>query len=159
MDTVFAHDISITRVAVTREDELEKLAKGDGGKDREMGRKALVPYGLYVAHGTYSPHLAVRSERRSDGTGANGDDLALLWEALVKMWDLDVSAARAGMATRALHVFSHTHPLGDSPRHVLYDLVSIARADITAVPRHFHDYQVVVDLERLPDPIVHIALA
>lgn len=147
VDPVFAHDISITRVAVTKEEELEKLAAsdGEGGKDREMGRKALIPYGLYLACGTYSPHRAVRSGRRSDGTGVDADDLALLWQALVNMWDLDVSAARGNMATRALHIFSHRNPLGDEPRHRIFDRVLVARKAEVSVPRRFADYTIEVD--------------
>lgn len=160
VDPVFAHDISITRVAVTREDELTKLAASDdeGGKDREMGRKALIPYGLYVACGTYSPHRAMRNGRRSDGTGVDSVDLDLLWRALVNMWDLDVSAARGNMATRALHVFSHRNPLGDEPRHKVFDRVRVARKPEVAVPRRFTDYTVEVDVVEL-GPIAHRQLA
>lgn len=145
IDPVFAHDIAITRVAVTSEKELGDLAGGQGGKDREMGRKALLPYGCYVARGTYSPQRAIRNGRRSDGTGADAHDLELLWQALVNMWDVGLTASKAGMATRALHVFTHTNVLGDAPRHSLYERINIERNPDVAVARSFGDYTVRVD--------------
>lgn len=158
IDPVFAHDIAITRVAVTDEKELEKLESGDGGKDREMGRKALLPYGCYVAHGTYSPQRAIRNGRRSDGTGADAADLDLLWTALTNMWDAELTASKAGMATRALHVFTHSNPLGDAPRHRIYDRVQITRKPDIAVARSFSDYAFDVDIENLGD-VTHTAVA
>lgn len=157
IDPVFAHDIAITRVAVTDENELKKLEAGDGGKDRERGRKALLPYGCYVAHGTYSPQRAIRSGRRSDGTGADAVDLDLLWKALTNMWDAGVTASKAGMATRALHVFTHANPLGDAPRHIVYERVQISRKPDVAVVRSFSDYAFVVDTENL-GAVTHTAV-
>jgi len=148
---VFQQELSITRVAVTKEEELAKLLASEGGKDRDMGRKAIVPYGLYVAEGTYSPMLGLRNGRRSDGTGVDAYDLALFWEALNRMWDQDRSAARGRMACRGLHVFTHTNPLGDAPRHRLVERVGIVTQHAPA--RSFADYTVTVALDGLPQEI------
>lgn len=153
VDPVFQQELSITRVAVTREEELTNLQAGDGGKDREMGRKAIVPYGLYVAEGTYSPMLGMRNGRRSDGTGVNSDDLALFWEALNRMWDQDRSAARGRMACRGLHVFTHDHPLGNAPRYRLIERVDVSAK--CAPARSFDDYAVEVNLDGLPEGVTY----
>jgi CRISPR-associated protein Csd2 len=103
-----------------------------------MGRKALVPYGLYRAHGFFSPYFARQ-------TGFNAADLELLWKALCGMWDQDHSASRGLMALRGLYVFSHDNPLGNAAAHDLFDRVVVARkADIEA-PRQFTDYEVFVN--------------
>ncbi len=84
IDPITPLDLSITRVAVTRPEDAEIVVDGDGnakGKTTEMGRKAIVPYGLYRAHGFFNPHFAQQ-------TGFNSDDLALFWRALGMMWDL-----------------------------------------------------------------------
>lgn len=104
VDPVFPQDISITRVAITREEEeLED-------KETEMGRKQLIPYGLYVAKGFYSAPLGQQ-------TGVSTEDLELLWKALEGMWEIDRSASRGFMATRGLYVFSHDSGLGNAPAH------------------------------------------
>jgi CRISPR-associated protein Csd2 len=106
-----------------------------------MGRKHIVPYGLYRAHGFVSAKLAER-------TGFSEDDLALLWRALTNLFEHDRSAARGEMAARKLIVFEHEHPMGNAPAHMLFDKVKVRRAngDIDASPRSFGDY--VVHLER-----------
>jgi CRISPR-associated protein Csd2 len=136
IDPVFQIEQTITRVAVTREEDLAKLQTEDtGGKDREMGRKTIVPYGLYRTHVYYSPHYGVRN-------GVTSDDLSLLWKALVMMWDLDRSSARADMACRGLYVFSHTDPLGDAPSQRLTETIAVTKASGVDVPSAFSDYQV-----------------
>ena len=141
-DAVVPLDISITRVAVTKEEDAkvivsEETGEGKSGKQTEMGRKSLVPYGLYRAHGFFNPHFAKQ-------TGATAEDLALFWTALQMMWDLDRSASRGMMACRGLYIFSHTSSLGDAPAHSLLDRVAVDRhADVVA-PRSFHDYTVSV---------------
>jgi CRISPR-associated protein Csd2 len=122
-------DLSITRVAVTRTGE---------DKETEMGRKALLPYGLYRGHGFFSPTLA-------RDTGFSSADLAIFWEALQNMWDLDRSAARGLMACRGLYVFSHDNPLGSAPAHKLFDMVTAELKDGVTAPRHFSEYTVGVD--------------
>lgn len=148
LDPVFQIEQAITRVAVTQEAEIEKLLAGEGGgKDREMGRKTIVPYGLYRAHVYYSPHYGERN-------GVTPDDLALLWKALVMMWDLDRSSARADMACRGLYVFSHTDPLGDAPSHRLTETIVAKKLAEVEVPAAFSDYAVAgPDPESLPEGI------
>lgn len=153
VDPVFQQELAITRVAVTRVEDLKLLLEGkEGGKNREMGRKAIVPYGLYVAEGTYSPMLGTRNDRRSDGTGVDAADLALLWESFNRMWDQDRSAARGCMTCRGLHVFTHTHPLGDAPRHRLVERVHITSPK-PGPARAFADYVVAVDLDGLAEGV------
>ena len=136
VDPIFPLEQSITRMAVTKEDELTKLQEADaGGKDREMGRKTIVPYGLYRANLYYSPHYGVR-------TGVTSDDLALLWKAAVMMWDLDRSAARADLACRALYVFTHADPLGDAPSYRLTESIVVAKKPDVEVPSSFAHYEV-----------------
>lgn len=133
IDPVVPQDISITRVAVTRTGE---------DKETEMGRKALIPYGLYRAHGFFNPTLA-------DDTGFSSDDLEIFWQALPRMWELDRSASRGFMACRGLYVFTHDSALGDAPAHRLFDAIDVApKPDVTA-PRSFSDYEVTVDEDTL----------
>ena len=147
IDPIVPLDLSITRVAVTREEDTEVVAaegeEGAQGKQTEMGRKALVPYGLYRAHGFFNPHFARQ-------TGATSEDLGLVWQALVSMWDLDRSAARGMMACRGLYIFSHESPLGNAPAHELLARVSVRRREDVSVPRSFSDYAVTVASSDLP---------
>lgn len=131
VDPVLPQDISITRVAITTEEDREK-------KETEMGRKTLIPYGLYVAHGFFSPQLAAQ-------TGVTGEDLTLFWHALTSMWEFDRSAARGMMATQGLYVFTHESPLGNDPAHKLFNRVRVERGEGMEAPRRFEDYTVTVD--------------
>ena len=137
IDPVVPLEISITRMAVTNEKDLEK--------ERTMGRKHIVPYGLYRAHGFISAKLAER-------TGFSEDDLQLLWGALGSMFEHDRSAARGEMAARKLIVFEHELPLGNAPAHILFESVRVRRlngeADTPA--RAFADYQVELNRESIP---------
>ncbi len=150
IDQVVPLDLSITRVAVTREEDAQVVVSETGGettgKQTEMGRKALVPYGLYRAHGFFNPHFAKQ-------TGVTKEDLALLWQALQQMWDLDRSAARGMMACRRLYVFSHESNLGNAPAHTLFDRVQVERRVDVVAPRAFRDYVVTVDAADLPEKI------
>lgn len=146
LDPVFPVEHAITRGAVTNEEELRKLyagTEGERGKDREMGRKATIAYGLYLGHVYYSPYFGGR-------TGASAEDLTLLWEALVMGWDLDRSAARGDMACRGLWVFSHENPLGNAPSHKLMERIQVSREPEVDQARSFGDYKVVDDPGRLP---------
>lgn len=153
-DPIFQLEETITRVAVTREEELAKLVAaeeggkaGDRGKDREMGRKTIVPYALYRAHLYYSPHYGIQ-------TGITPEDLDLLWRAMVMMWDHDRSSARADMSCRGLFVFSHTNPLGDAPSHRLTDTIKVAKREGVEIPASFSDYEVEgPDAQNLPSEI------
>lgn len=140
VEPVLPLEISITRMAVTT----EKEAEAQSGDNRTMGRKHILPYGLYRAHGFVSAKLAER-------TGFSEDDLQLLWRALINMFEHDRSAARGEMAARKLIVFEHEHPMGNAPAHVLFDTVKVERADGEDGPaRSFADYRVSVDAEALP---------
>lgn len=140
IDPVVPMEISITRVAVTNEKDLEK--------ERTMGRKHILPYGLYRMHGFISAKLAER-------TGFSEDDLSLLWRALTNLFEHDRSAARGEMSARKLIVFKHDHPMGNAPAHVLFDTVIVARADdqAEAPVRSFADYRVAIDRDALPSGV------
>lgn len=141
IDPVVPLEISITRMAVTTEKEAEKQS----GDNRTMGRKHIIPYGLYRAHGFISAKLAER-------TGFSEDDLELVWRALTNMFEHDRSAARGEMSARNLIVFKHENSMGNAPAHKLFDLVRVERvAGETDTPaRHFSDYRVMVDKESIP---------
>lgn len=142
VDPIVSLEESITRMAVTTEKEAEK----QGGDNRTMGRKEIVPYGLYVTHGFISPHLAA-------DTGFSGADLNLLWQALKTMFEHDRSAARGEMVSRKLFVFEHESPLGNAPAHALFDRIGINRKEPTKPARAFSDYAVILDKENLPPGI------
>ena len=127
IDPIVTLEHSITRMAVTKVEDIDK--------ERTMGRKNTVPYGLYVAYGFVSPALAAQ-------TGFSEEDLETLWTALVNMFDQDHSAARGMMATQKLIIFKHDSALGNAPSHKLFDLVKIAKKDGVVVPRKFADYEV-----------------
>ncbi|QNU60858.1 type I-C CRISPR-associated protein Cas7/Csd2 [Vreelandella titanicae] len=137
IDPVIPMEVSITRMAVTNEKDLEK--------ERTMGRKHIIPYGLYRVHGYVSAKLAER-------TGFSEDDLALLWRSLINMFEHDRSAARGEMSTRKLVVFKHDHPMGNAPAHVLFDSVQVKRVEgkEDTPARHYSDYQVNIASESLP---------
>ena len=148
VDPVVAQEHSITRMAVATEEE----AKKQEGDNRTMGRKHTVPYGLYVARGFVSSHLAAQ-------TDFSEDDLAILWEALTNMFEHDRSAARGEMATRGLYVFKHDSQLGNAHAHDLFARIQPKRKEGVIVPRDFDDYSVLVEKTDLPqgvslDPLV-----
>ena len=148
IDQIVPLDSSIARVALERgertaeqgDDDLEAPTHGT------LGRKATVPYGLYLGYGFFNPHFAQR-------TGASSDDLDLLWTALVNMWDLDRSAARGLMACRGLYVFSHESSLGNAPAHRLFERISVQLKEGVTTPRKFGDYAVTVNDVDLPPGI------
>lgn len=141
IDPVLPMEISITRMAVANERDAEK----QGGDNRTMGRKHIIPYGLYRAHGFISAKLAER-------TGFSNDDLDLFWRALLNMFEHDRSAARGEMAARKLIVFEHDSAMGNAPAHVLFDAVKVesAKVDPDAPARSFSDYRVSVDRQAIP---------
>jgi CRISPR-associated protein Csd2 len=117
-------------MAVTNEKDLEK--------ERTMGRKHIVPYGLYVAHGFVSAPLAEK-------TDFSDKDLDLLWDALINMFEHDRSAARGLMSSRKLIIFKHENKFGNAPAHKLFDLVQVKRSEGSTGPaRSFADYTVTV---------------
>jgi CRISPR-associated protein Csd2 len=142
IDPIIQQEVTITRQAVTRIDDLEK--------ERTMGRKHIVPYGLYRAEGYVSAKLANDQKK---GTGFSEDDLKLLWEALINMFEHDHSAARGKMATRKLIVFKHASDLGNAPSHLLFDRVTVACKPNVTAPRSFSDYEISINREKLPEGV------
>ena len=146
VDPITLLDVSITRVAVTEQKAVDVTEGEDGkmaGKRTEMGRKMIVPYGLYVGQGFYTPHFA-----RQAGFGT--DDLALFWQALQSAWDMDRSASRGMLALRGLYIFSHDSPLGNAPAHHLLERIQPRRKAGVDVPRRYQDYDVLVEDAALP---------
>lgn len=125
IDPVFPWDLTITRTAITKESDRRR-------KQTEMGRKPLIPYGLYRLHGFYNPFFGEK-------TGVTAEDLADFWDALVHLFAFDHSAARGEMNVRALYIFSHENAKGSAPAHKLFELVKVERRQEEA-PRSFNDY-------------------
>jgi len=139
VDTIIPQEVTITRVAITTEADAEK-------KGTEMGRKYIVPYALYRAEGYVSANLARKT------TGFSEDDLRLLWEAILNMFENDHSAARGKMAVRELIVFKHSSELGNAPAYKLFDAVTVQRRDPTTPARSYRDYAVTVS-DALPEGV------
>jgi CRISPR-associated protein Csd2 len=125
-------DLTITRQARTT---VERMETGT----TEIGRKAIVPYGLYRSQGYYSPYLA---DKERNGTGVTEKDLELFWEALLNMFDHDRSAARGEMACRGLYIFSHDNPKGNAAAHKLFEMIKVSEKNAETPPRQFLDYRV-----------------
>ena len=140
IDPIVPQEITITRVAVTSKEDAEK-------KEHEMGRKHIVPYALYRVEGYISANLAQKV------TGFDDTDLDLLWESLINLFEHDHSAARGKMATRKLFVFKHDSALGCAPSHVLFDLISVKRKDVSKPARSFEDYAIKVDSDKVPKSV------
>ncbi len=137
VDPIVPQEVTITRVAITTEADAEK-------KGTEMGRKYIVPYALYRCEGYVSANLARKV------TGFSEDDLKLLWQAILNMFENDRSAARGKMAVRELIVFRHDSELGCAPAWKLFGTVSVTRKDGVISPRAYGDYAVTVDETALP---------
>jgi CRISPR-associated protein Csd2 len=140
VDPIVTSEHAITRSSVTNE--------RDRQKERTMGRKFTVPYGLYVAHGFVNPFFA-------DQTGFSDEDLELLWKSLENAFQFDQSAARpaGSMASRKLILFKHSDKLGSAPSHRLFDAVRIVRNNGGAPARAFEDYEVSIDSAQIPDGV------
>lgn len=139
VDPVVPQEVTITRVAITTEEDAQN-------KGTEMGHKFIVPYGLYRAEGFISANLARKT------TGFSEDDLQVLWEAILNMFEHDHSAARGKMAVRELIVFKHDSEFGNAPSYKLFEGVRIARREGVSVPRSYQDYIVTLP-EALPDGV------
>ena len=140
VDPIVSQEVTITRVAITTEKDAED-------KKTEMGRKSIVPYGLYRAEGYVSANLARKV------TGFTEEDLDLLWEAIINMFEHDHSAARGIMAVRELIVFKHSKELGDCPAYKLFDAVEVSRKADVVYPRNYCDYDVQIHGEQIPDSV------
>lgn len=145
VDPILPQEVTITRVAIAKEADAEN-------KSTEMGRKYIVPYGLYRAEGYISANLAKKT------TGFSETDLQLLWQAILNMFELDHSAARGKMSVRELIVFRHDSELGNVPAYKLFDLVKAERNPGVVAPRAYSDYQISVDEEKLPTGVTCIRM-
>lgn len=140
MDPIAPQEVTITRVAIT-------TTKDAQNKATEMGRKFIVPYALYQAEGYVSANLARKT------TGFSDEDLALLWKAIINMFENDHSAARGNMAVRELIVFRHDSELGNAPSYKLFGRIHVQKKDSAKVPRSYDDYEVTVDTDNLPQGV------
>ena len=145
VDPVLPQEVTITRTAITTEADAEI-------KDTEFGNKYIVPYALYRCEGYISANLARKT------TGFSEADLALLWEAILNMFENDRSAARGKMAVRELIVFKHDSELGNAPAHKLFELVSAQKKEGVTAPRSYSDYSVKVDESNLPKGVTCIRM-
>lgn len=143
IDPIISQEVTITRVAITTEKDAEN-------KSTEMGRKNIVPYALYRAEGYVSANLARKV------TGFSENDLELLWEAIINMFEHDHSAARGKMAVRELIVFKHSKELGDCPAYKLFDSVEVTKKEAIVYPRKYQDYVVKIHEEMIPDSVTMI---
>lgn len=140
IDPIVSQEVAITRVAITTEEDADV-------KSTEMGRKSVVPYGLYRAEGYISANLARKV------TGFSEEDLELFWEAVINMFEHDHSAARGKMAVRELIVFKHSKELGDCPAYQLFDAVEVRRKEDVIYPRKYKDYEVQIHEDRIPPEV------
>ena len=140
IDPIVSQEVTITRVAITTEKDAES-------KSTEMGRKNIVPYALYRTEGYISANLARKV------TGFSEEDLELLWEAIINMFEIDHSAARGKMAVRELIVFKHSKELGDCPAYKLFDAVEVRKHDDVDYPRKYGDYTISIHEEQIPETV------
>lgn len=141
IDPIVPQEITITGSAIT-------TVKDAAEKHTEMGRKYIVPYGLYRVEGYIS------SKAVSRVTGFPEDDLSLLWQAIINMFEEDHSAARGNMAIRELIVFKHEEPLGNALSYKLMDKIHVSKKEGVTVPRNYSDYDVSIDTAGLPDGVL-----
>ena len=139
VDPIYPQEITITRVAITKEEDAER-------KGTEMGNKHIVPYALYRAEGYVSANLARKV------TGFSEEDLELLWNAILNMFENDRAAARGKMAVRKLIVFRHASELGECPAYRLFDAVTVEHTS-DGPARRYQDYKVTVDETAIPEGV------
>lgn len=137
IEPIVPQEVTITRCAITTEEDAAK-------KNTEIGRKYIVPYALYQAEGYVSANLARKV------TGFSEEDLALLWQAIINMFENDHSAARGNMAVRELIVFEHDSELGNTPSYKLFERVHVQPKEEGKAARSYEDYVVTVDTENMP---------
>ena len=140
IDPIISQEVTITRVAITTEEDAQN-------KQTEMGRKNIVPYALYRAEGYISANLARKV------TGFSEEDMELLWEAIINMFENDHSAARGKMAVRRLIVFKHSKELGDCPAYKLFDAVAVTKKEEVEYPRRYQDYVIKVYEDKIPSTV------
>ena len=140
IDPVISQEVTITRVAITTEKDAEE-------KKTEIGRKSIIPYALYRTEGYVSANLARKV------TGFSEEDLELLWQAIINLFENDHSAARGNMAVRELIVFKHDSELGNCPAYKLFDAVDVHRKEGVICARKYSDYEVTLHTEKIPDSV------
>lgn len=140
IDPIVAQEVTITRMAVTNEKDAEN-------KTNEMGRKHIVPYALYKTEGYVSANISKKT------TGFSDEDLELLWNAIINMFEHDHSASRGKMAVRKLIVFKHDSELGNAPSHKLFELIKVTKSDSEKPARNYSDYTVEIDETKLPEGV------
>ena len=140
IDPVVSQEVTITRVAITTVKDAED-------KSTEMGRKNIIPYALYRMEGYVSANLARKV------TGFSEDDLELLWEAIINMFEIDHSAARGKMSVRELIVFKHSKEFGDCPAYRLFDAVEVKKDEDIVYPRRYQDYHVTIHENLIPETV------
>lgn len=141
VDPIVQQEVTITRMAVTTEADAEQ-------KSNNMGRKYIVPYALYRCEGFVSAALAQKT------TGFSDEDLDLLWNAIINMFEDDRSAARGLMAVRSLIAFKHNSILGNAPAYQLFDAVSTKKREGITAPRSIVDYEpITVDQSKIPEGV------
>jgi CRISPR-associated protein Csd2 len=145
IDRIIPLDLSIVGPA-QNQSQSKRSDDDETDKFGTMGRKSLVPYGLYRAHGFFNPHFAKQ-------TGATAEDLDLFWTALEMMWDLDRSASRGMMACRGVYIFTHESSLGNAPAHKLLERVVVEKRANVVAPRSFGDYRVSVNTADMPEQV------
>jgi CRISPR-associated protein Csd2 len=145
LDPIVPLDLSIVGPAQNA-GEVRGAAEGEATTHGTMGRKAVVPYGLYRSHGFFNAHFARQ-------TGVTDEDLDLFWTALQNMWDLDRSSSRGELACRGLWVFTHDSSLGNAPAHQLFQRVRASRRPGIDAPRSFADYEVTIEDADLPSGV------
>jgi CRISPR-associated protein Csd2 len=141
IEPIVQQEVTITRVAITTEEDAKN-------KETEMGRKHIIPYALYRLDGYVSANLARKT------TGFTEEDLKLLWDAIINMFECDHSAARGKMSVRELIVFKHDSELGNCPAYKLFEAISVnKRADVQGPARSFSDYEVAIDEAAIPEGV------
>lgn len=140
IDPIISQEVTITRVAITTEKDAES-------KNTEMGRKNIVPYALYKAEGYISANLARKV------TGFSEEDLEVLWDAIINMFEHDHSAARGKMSVRELIVFKHSKELGDCPAYKLFDSIDVRKKEDVVYPRRYQDYIIDIHGEMIPESV------
>lgn len=140
IDPIFIQEVTITRMAVTTEKDAES-------KTNEMGRKHIIPYALYKTEGYVSANIAKKT------TAFSEEDLELLWQAIINMFEHDHSAARGKMAVRKLIVFKHDSELGNAQSHVLFDLIKIEKKEEEKPARQYSDYTITINTAEIPEGV------
>ena len=146
IDPIFPLNHAITRCAAT---DPQKNKDGEAKDNKTMGRKNLIPYGLYRGYGFYNPHFGIQQS-------VSEEDLDLFWTAMVKMWEVDRSAARGLVSVQGLWIFTHESKLGNYPAHKLFDLIQIESK--SEIPRSINDYEIAVS-EEIPENVTLTRLA